>query len=211
MRIAILGGTGALGRGLALRLSKKHEVLIGSRDESKGKEAAKRISQAVGKNITGGLAKDVATLCETAILAISYDPEARLVSSLEGPLAGKLVISPIVPLKVGSGFFAYAAETGSAAEQVASILRESRVAASLHTIPAPLVIKADTPLDMDVLVATDRRETFDEAAGVISSIERLRPLYAGPLSQSRTIEGLTPLLLNLAKLNGLRNLSIKFV
>jgi len=211
MRIAIIGGTGSLGAGLALRLSKRHEVLVGSRDAQRATKAARRLSDLAGRTIAGGLATDVATACEVAILATSFDSGGALLSSLEAPLSRKLVISPIVPMKVQAGLFVYTPAGVSAAEQAASILKESLVAAALHTVPAPVLQRADVPLDLDVLVAADSRQTFEDAASVISSMERFRPLYAGPLTQARELERLVPLLLNVAKLNGLRNLSIKLI
>ena len=153
----------------------------------------------------------MARLCDEALLTMSYDPEGRVLSSLRTALAGKLVISPIVPMSSRQGRFVYALDSGSAAEQAAAILGGSRVASSLHTVPAPLLLKADDPLNLDALVAADSREVFEDAASLIRDIGNLRPLYAGPLSQSRSLEVLVPLLLNLARLNGLHNLSIRFV
>jgi len=211
MRLAIIGGTGSLGLGLGLRLSRRHEILIGSRDAQRGKDAAKKLSALTGRPVDGGAAGEIAEQCETAILAMPYDPSQRLLSSLRGALAGKLVISPIVPMKVRESLFVYSLEAGSAAEEAASVLRESRVAAAIHTVPAPLLLKVDVPLDMDVLVAADTKRAYEEAAMLIRDLGAIRPLYAGPLSQARLLEGLVPLLLNLARLNGLRNLSVKFV
>jgi NADPH-dependent F420 reductase len=211
MKIAILGGTGSLGAGLALRLCKKNEILIGSRSSQKAKSAAARLSHIGGTDISGGSSAEVALSCDAAVLATSYDPNADFLSTLADPLSGKLVVSAIVPLKVEKGLFSYARETGSAAEMVASILKGSEIAAAFHTVPAPKLLKTHVPLDMDILVATDSRETFESAAAMISSIDRMRPLYAGPLAQARTLEGLVPLLLNLAKLNRLRNPSVRFV
>jgi 8-hydroxy-5-deazaflavin:NADPH oxidoreductase len=69
----------------------------------------------------------------------------------------------------------------------------------------------DTELDYDVLVTAETREVFAEAAEVVSSIARLRPLYAGPLRNSRMVEGITPTLLNVGKLNKIKSPSIRVV
>jgi len=211
MKIAVLGGTGSLGAGLALRLSRRHEVMIGSRSAEKADRMAAELSTTTGVRLVGGTASRVAEACEAAILAVSYDPDQAFLKSLEEPLSGKLVLSPVVPMKLEAGRFYYSKEDGSAAESVAALLEKSAVAAAFHTVPAPLLFKANVPLDLDVPVAADSRRTFDAAASIVSSIDGLRPLYAGPLSTARTLEGLVPLLLNLAKQNGLHNLSVKFV
>jgi hypothetical protein len=211
VKIAILGGTGSLGVGLALRLSRRHEVTIGSRSVDKANRVAAELSASAGVRITGGSSSQVAGACDVGILAVSYDPDQAFLRSLEGPLSGKLVLCPVVPMKLEAGRFYYSRETGSAAESVAALLKESAVAAAFHTVPAPLLLKVDITLDLDVPVAADSRKTFEAAASIISSIDGLRPLYAGPLSAARTLEGLVPLLLNLAKQNGLHNLSVKFV
>jgi hypothetical protein len=211
MKIAILGGTGSLGAGLALRLSRRHEVMIGSRSAEKADRIAAELSASAGVRIVGGTSLQVADACEAAILAVSYDPGQAFLKSLAEPLSGKLVLSPVVPMKLEAGMFYYSKEDGSAAESVAALLKKSAVAAAFHTIPAPLLLKTGAPLDLDVAVAADSRTTFEAAAFVVSSIDGLRPLYAGPLSTARMLEGLVPLLLNIAKQNRLHNLSVKFV
>ena len=211
MKIAIIGGSGSLGTGLAVRLAGTHDVLIGSRDETKGKQAAKKLSTLTGCAIDGGAAPAVAGISDAALLAMPYDPGSELLAKLRKPLSGKLVVSPMVPMKVEDGRFVYSLTEGSAAQRVAAILGESRLAAALHTVPAPLLARADAPLEFDVPVAAEKEQTFEEAASIIRDIGSLRPLYAGDLRQARGLEELVPLLLNLARLNGLRNLSVRFV
>jgi NADPH-dependent F420 reductase len=211
MKVALIGGTGDLGRGLAVRLSKAHEVLVGSREARKGVETAMKIREITGSEVNGGANQDVAAACDLAVLAIPSLEGLAFLEQLKNPLENKLVVSPIVPMRIQGGFLRYAKPEGSAAEEVASVLKESRVVAALHNVPAMTMEEPERKLDFDVLVACDRREDYDQAAKLIGSIEGLRPLYAGPLAMAREIEGLTPLLLNVAKLNGLKRLSIKFV
>lgn len=203
MKIAIVGGTGKLGTGLAAQLSKKHEVYIGSRDEAKAEAAAK------SAGVKGGESHAVAGICEAAILTIPYEAVGPLVS-FERELAGKLVISPVVPMRREGGTFYYIEGQDSAAQQVASALRRSRVAGALHTLPARF-LKHPEMLDADVPVAADDKKTYAETAEIVRSIGGLRPLYCGPLSSASSIERLTPLLLNLASLNSLKTPSVKFV
>ncbi len=210
MKIAVVGGTGKLGRGLAMRLAKTHSVLIGSRDESKGRETAKQLKATAGGDITGGTNESVAKECDVAIMAIP-DLDLALLQPLQGPLEGKIVISPMVPMQMEDGIMKLSMKEGSAAQELASILRGSRVVAALHTVPAPTIADPNHKLDFDVLVACDVKEDYEEASRLIGSIEGLRPLYVGPLSTSREIEALTPLILNVAKMNGLKRLSLKLV
>jgi 8-hydroxy-5-deazaflavin:NADPH oxidoreductase len=204
LKVAIIGGTGRLGMRLAAQLSKKLEVQIGSRERAKAEKAAAGIPGVIGaEELT------VASNCDAAVLAIPYQAVAGL-GALEAALADKLVISPVVPVKEVDGTFYYGLETGSAAEEVAARLGRSRVAAALHTVPSRFLVKGAKEV-IDIPVAADDRRTFEEAVTIISCLDGVRPLYVGPLKVASTIERLTPLLLNLAKLNGLKTPSVRFV
>jgi len=210
MKIAIVGGTGDLGLGLAVRLAGAHTVTIGSRDRSRAEGAAAKASSLSGGVVAGDSNLGAARLCEVAILAVPDLPPRELLSSLKGSLAGKLVISPIVPMKLQDGLFSIPASRESAAERVARSLK-TRVASAFHTVPAQKLLSLDSPLEYDVLVTADTREAYEEAATVVSSVGKLRPLYAGPLRFSRIVESITPALLNVGKLNRIRAPSIKVV
>lgn len=203
MKIAIMGGTGRLGKRLAAALSKKYEVYIGSRDPAKAEAAATRVG------VKGGVLQAVAELCDAVILTQPYEAIPAL-AQFEPALAGKLVISPIVPMRLEGETFYYEGAQGSAAELVARTLGRSRVAAALHTVPSRF-LRDPEKLEVDVPVAADDRKTFAETAEIIGSIGKIRPVFAGPLAAASEIERLTPLLLNLAKLNGVNTQSIRFV
>jgi 8-hydroxy-5-deazaflavin:NADPH oxidoreductase len=210
-RIAVIGGTGALGYGLAVRLAKSYAVTIGSRDPARAAAAAAKagaLSRApVGSKANG----EAARWCEIAILAVPELPSPDLFASLAPNLTEKLVISPIVPMLLEDGVFTISLPGESAAERVAKALPASRVAGAFHTVPAARLAKPDEELAYDVLVTADSRAVYDEAAKVVSSVGKLRPLYAGPLAVSRLVEGITPALINVEKLNKLRTPSIKLV
>lgn len=211
MKIAVIGGTGDLGLGLAARLAKSHAVTIGSRDATRAAEAAGMASRLAGWQVEAGTNSNAARACEAAILAVPDLPPAALLSSIKDDLKDKLVVSPIVPMVFKGGVFSLSTEGESAAERVAKALPSSRVASAFQTVPAGRLVRVEETLAYDVLVAADSRETYDVAAKVVSSVGRLRPLYAGPLSASRLIEGITPALLNVSKLNKLKDPSIKLV
>jgi 8-hydroxy-5-deazaflavin:NADPH oxidoreductase len=209
-KVAVVGGTGDLGLGLASRLARSYEVIIGSRDASRAAEAASKVSTLSGVAVTGTTNAQATALADVAILAIPDLPSDEALLSLKPNLAGKLVISPIVPMEFRGGLFFPLLASGSAAEKVASIL-QTRVAGAFHNVPAARLMEVDKVLDYDVLVAAETREIFAEASEIVSSIARLRPLYSGPLLSSRTMELLTPTLLNVGKLNKLRTPSVKVV
>jgi len=209
-KIAIIGGTGDLGLGLAARLAKAYEVTIGSRDETRALGAASKASALAGFAILGRENSAAARSSDIAILAIPDLPSDDLLGSLKPDLAGKLVISPIVPMAFRDGLFTPSLESGSAAEKVASVLG-TRVAGAFHTVPAARLLEVDRELDYDVLVTAETKEVYAEAAEVVASVVKLRPLYAGPLRNSRMVEGITPSLLNVGKLNKIRSPSIKVV
>lgn len=203
MKIAIIGGTGKLGTGLARLLSKSYEIYIGSRDPAKAEAAARTAG------VRGAESHAAAGICDAAILTIPSEAIAYL-GSFEKELSGKLVVSPIVPMKVEGGTYRYAAEQGSAAQQVASALGSSRVAAALHTVPSRF-FKHPEKLNVDVPIAADAIATYQETAEIVRRLGSVRPVYVGPLSMASTLERMTPLLLNLAKLNGIKTPSLKFV
>lgn len=211
MKIALIGGTGRLGRGLAVRFSVANEPMIGSRDPGKASRLAEELGKGSGKTMIGGTNESVAGTCDVAVLTIPDAHDTELFRRLRTPLTGKLVISPIVPMNLDGVLMSYSGGEKSAAEEVASLLEESRVVAALHNVPARALENPLHRLDYDVLVACDSPKDFEETAKVIQSIEGLRPLHVGPLRMSRAVERITPLLLNAAKLNGLKRLSIKFV
>jgi len=210
-RVAVIGGTGDLGFGLAMRLAYAYEVTIGSRDPARAAAAAAKASTLSRARVGANTNVKAAQECDIAILAVPELPSADLLASLAPSLMEKLVISPIVPMLFKDGVFSLSSSGESAAERVARALPASRVAGAFHTVPAVRLARRDEELAYDVLVTADSRAVYDEAARVVSSVGKLRPLYAGPLVVSRLVEGITPALINVERLNKLRSPSIKLV
>ena len=203
MKIAVLGGTGKMGLALAKQLAKNHQVIIGSRDPDRAKQAAKEIPGAEGADYKGA-----AREADAAIFSIPYSALSA-VAGLKEELKGKLVVSVIVPIKPGP-VLDYGLDRGSAAEELATLLPGSRVATAFNNVPRAFIEK-EISSPIDILVAAESRETFEETAVIVRGITGMRPLYAGPLSQAGVIERITPLVLNLAKLNGTGVLATRFV
>ena len=204
MKIAIFGGTGSMGQGLAALLSKSHEVLIASRDPGKARQVAAAVAGATGTDY--GTAAEG---CEAAVVAIPFSALGSL-SPIAGALTGKLVISMVNPLKTEGGVFRYALERGSAAESLGTVLPNSRVATAFNNIPSSF-FSGPGPQTLDVVVCADTRATYDEAAVIVRSIPNLRPLYGGPLRVAADVERITPLILNLAKWNAMGSIAPRFV
>ena len=204
MKIAVLGGTGKMGNALAGRLADANQVVIGSRDPARAREAAEKIGGATGTDYEGASKEADAVVVALPASAV------EMIAPLKGALSGKLVISVVNPLRFEGGLVYYGREQGSAAEELAKLLPGSRVATAFNNIPAALLQKGGT-VPIDVLVAADSKDVFEETAGVVRSIPNLRPLYAGPLSQAAVVETITALVLNLASLNETGSLTTKFV
>jgi len=204
MKVAVLGGTGKMGRALAGKLAKGNKVIIGSRDAARARKTAEGIPGAVGM--------DYAHAAREADAVIMTIPDSAIgtISALAKDLSGKLVISAVNPLKLQDGILLLARDQGSAAEDLAKMLPKSRVATAFNNIPARFLQK-DEVIPIDVLVAADSKDTYDQVATLVRSIPNLRPLYAGPLSQAGLVEMITALVLNLASLNDTGSLTTKFV
>jgi 8-hydroxy-5-deazaflavin:NADPH oxidoreductase len=223
MKIGIVGGTGGMGEGFALRWCQKHDVVLGSRDAQKAREAAdnytKAVRQAYG-NIAGSITgndnsafgKDVDVL----ILSIPYE----FIDDTCGKLTGKLrddciVVSPIVPMtKTDAGFVYIPIEQGKgqAAEMVADRMPpRSRVVSAFHSISESKLKKVDHSLDADTFICGDDQNVIGRLTDLIQEIAGLRPVYLGPLSLAYQAEILTPMCLNAAKRNKMKNPGVKLV
>ena len=214
MEIALLGGTGNLGKGLAMRFALLgHDILIGSRREEKAKSKADDYRREVGRGgikIKGMLNEDAAKKCEIAFLTIPWEHAIETARMLRHVLRCKIVVSPLVPMKRIGDVFVYASNT-SAAEMVASTLQESVVISALHTIPATRFANLKERFDWDVPVCGDDEEAKKLVMNLISQIDGLRALDAGPLSNSRLVESITPLILNLVHKNRIPEAGVKFL
>ena len=204
MKVGIIGGTGAMGQALASCLSKSCEVMVGSRVPEKAVAAAAKI-----EGVRGAGNDEVSSWCQAAVIAIPFSAIGEL-APLSGALAGKLVMSTVNPLKREGTVLHYWAESGSAAEAIAALLPTSRVCTGFNNVPITFFTKGATQ-EVDILIAADSRETFEEASGIVRMVPKARPLYVGPLSQAESVERITVLELNATRLNDAGRFSVKFV
>ena len=205
--IGLLGGTGPEGRGLALRFALAGEqVIIGSRDQARAEEAAKRV-QTRGKitGIQGATNLHTAQEADTVILTVPYEAQASLLAPLAGPLEGKTVISTVSPLAFEGGMpSVLAVPEGSASAQVQSILPRSTVVAALHHVSAVELWTPEKVLEGDVLVCSDDSDAKARVIDLVRRIPDLRGIDAGSLSNARYVEEITALLLNLNRVHHTR-------
>ncbi len=205
--VALIGGTGRLGPGLALRLAMAGcPVLMGSRD---GHRAEQRVAEtsahldAEARALLRGLANAAAaTEAAVAIITVPYEAQAPLLPSLAGPLAGKVVVSTAVPVRFDAdlGPVPLAVSEGSAAAQVAALLPRSPIVGAFHTVSSAHLAQLDRPLDEDVLLCADDDAAKAEVRRLVELIPGLRPIDAGRLGNARLTEELTVLLLGVNRL-----------
>ncbi|MGI5242198.1 NADPH-dependent F420 reductase [Dactylosporangium sp. CA-139066] len=188
--IAILGGTGPQGRGLARRLALAgFDVAVGSRSAQRARETA----AAIGPDLTGGTNAEVVAGADVVIVAVPWDGHAELLKSLAGELAGKVVVDCVNPLGFDKqGPYALDVPEGSAAQQAAALLPDSLVTAAFHHVSAELLEdEAIATCDVDVLVLGDDRHATDVVQGIAARIPGMRGIYAGRLRNARQVEALT--------------------
>jgi 8-hydroxy-5-deazaflavin:NADPH oxidoreductase len=195
LTIGVLGGTGPLGGGLARRFAAAGvTVLVGSRDRAKGERVAEEIRVAVpGGSITGGDNAETARQSDILVVAVPYEGHADLLRALAVPLAGKIVVDAVNPLGFDQqGAYALDVPEGSAAQQAAALLPDSRVTAAFHHVSAPLLLDGQVPrVELDVLVLGDDREATDTVQALAELIPGARGIYGGRLRNARQVEALT--------------------
>ena len=202
--VCIIGGTGALGFGLALRLGQAGtEVVIGSRDAGRAQEAAKRARDLVPDGSFTGLHNSEATPgAEIAILSVPFRSQSETLTNLKGALReGQLLLDTTVPLAAAVGGKAtrtLGVWQGSAAQQAQEMVPDGvRVVSALHTVSASLLTELGHQLDEDVLVCGDRREDKARVAELVQRIPGLRTVDCGRLEMARIVEQLTPVLISI--------------
>jgi NADPH-dependent F420 reductase len=202
--IAILGGTGPEGSGLANRLARAGEtIVIGSRDAQRAQELAKQLQEQIGGStqIEGTDNASAAAQCDVAILTIPFSGQAALLKQLKGIWKpGTVVIDTTVPLAAAVG----GAPTrmlgvwqGSAAEAAAESLPKGvSVAAALHNLGAEL-LAGNASIECDVLVCSDEEPAKQVAMELVRKIPGVRALNGGKLENARIVESVTALLIGL--------------
>ena len=203
-KIAILGGTGAEGSGLAYRLAKAGEhILIGSRDAARAQETARLLRERIGSSvqIEGMDNPSAAAACDIAVLTVPFSGAAALLKQLKSVWKpGTVVIDTTVPLAATVGGAAtrmLGVWQGSAAEQTQELLPTGvSLAAAFQNLGAD-TLAGDAPVDCDVLVCSDDERAKQVASELAGKIPGARALNGGKLENARIVESLTALLIGL--------------
>lgn len=194
--IGVLGGTGEQGRGLARRFRLAgHRVIIGSRDAGR----AQQVAADMNAGVEGATNEDCAQSSDVVIVAVPWDGHAALLESMRDALAGRIVVDCVNPLGFDKqGAFALSVAEGSAAQQAAAVLPDSRVVAAFHHISAVLLLDESVDsIDTDVLVLGDDREATDIVQALASRIPGMRGIYGGRLRNAGQVEAMTANLISI--------------
>ena len=202
--MAIIGGTGALGFGLALRLGAAGvPIVVGSRDAARAEEAVERLGQRIAEGSFAGEANGpAAARAEIVILCVPFRSQSETLTNLKDHLRdGQIVVDATVPLAAavsGRATRTLGVWQGSAAQQAAEMVPEGvRVVSALHTVSAALLGDLDHELDEDILVCGDRKADKRVVAALIERIAGLRCVDCGRLEQARITEQLTALMIGI--------------
>jgi len=218
MKIAVVGGTGDCGQGFVKRWAKDHEIIIGSRKAERAEETAAELTsfmkeKGVDARIRGMDNGGAVEASEIVVLSVPYEFVESMTSDLKDNYSDQIVISPVVPMARVEKHFEYTPPAqGSAALLVKDLLPSSiRMVAAFHTISYAALQDLDRTIGGDVVIAGDDPEAKKVAANLVRIIKDLRPLDGGPLKVAAQVEGLTPLLLNISRLNKIKNAGINVV
>ncbi|MEV8290706.1 NADPH-dependent F420 reductase [Streptomyces niveus] len=190
LTVGVLGGTGDQGRGLAYRLGRAgQKVIIGSRAAERAEAAAAELGLA---SVEGADNAECARRSDMVIVAVPWDGHAKTLESLKDELAGKLVVDCVNPLGFDKkGAYALTPEEGSAAEQAAALLPDSRVTAAFHHLSAVLLQDPEVErIDTDVMVLGEVRDDTDIVQALAARIPGMRGVFAGRLRNAHQVESL---------------------
>jgi len=218
LKIAILGGTGKFGKGLAARwLIRKHEVYIGSRRQEKAELAVKYVKEMLSRygfydlKLYPMLNKDAASGAEVIVLTIPYKGLDNIIDLIKDSVKGKVVVSPIVPLKFEDRKpLLISTLSTSVAEYIAHKL-DSYIVSALHTIPASKLIELEEDIEGDVVVCGNEENAKKVVMKLVEDIPNLRALDGGSLRNSEIVEKLTYLIVEIGLRIKKPDLTLKFL
>jgi NADPH-dependent F420 reductase len=191
--IAVLGGTGPQGRGLAARWAAVGiEVILGSRDPDRARAAAAELGVRGAGNLQAAQDADV------VLVAVPYAGHAETIAEVAHAVEGKILIDCVNPLGFDKqGAFGLQVPEGSAAQQAVVNAPGARVVAAFHHVSSVLLLDPDHELDIDILVLSDDREAADEVIALADAIPGMRGVFAGRLRNAGQVEALTANLISI--------------
>jgi 8-hydroxy-5-deazaflavin:NADPH oxidoreductase len=215
VKIGIVGGTGDIGEGMAMRLSPVFDVIVGSREKDKAEAACEFGIETLRKrgqkcSLTGVSNQMAVDESDIVILAIPYKHLIGTLETLNG-FDGKIIISPVNPIEKRDFFTCTPPPEGSAALLIKRLLPSSvRICTGFNTIAANRWKLLDEDLIYSVPVCGDDDAAKQQVMGIVNRVSKLHAFDAGPLAASHLVECLTPLLLNIARYNKMKDVGIQF-
>ena len=198
--IAVLGGTGNEGPGLALRWAKsgRYSVIIGSRQAEKGERVAAELNERLGQNLIRGMSnEDAARATDLAVLTVPYSAQEPTLTALRDLLQGKILVDVTVPLKPPKVSHVNVPPGGSAGLEAQAILGEGvRVVSAFQNVGAAHLAEGESHIDSDVLICGNDKEAKAEVIA-LAEAAGMRGIDAGPLQNSVVVEGLTAVLIGI--------------
>ena len=223
MKVGIIGGTGGMGKGFALRWSQNHDVIVGSRDAVRAAESAAEYTnlakEAFGEikgTISGNDNVSVAKESDVLILSIPYENIDTVCSGILSEIKDScVVVSPIVPMtKTDVGFECVSIKDNKpfSYKLVSNHMKDkSKLVSAFHVISEKKLVNPTLELDYDIFVCGDDKEAVNSVNTLIDEIKGLRSIYLGPIELSYLAEMSTPLLLNAMIQNKIKNPGIKII
>ena len=223
MKIGIVGGTGGMGKGFAVRWCTNHDILIGSRDAKRAANSAKEyenlakeVHGQINGSIKGNDNDSIAKESDVLILSIQYENTESTCSQLLSQIKDScIVVSPIVPMtktELGFEFIPLKENKPYSFQIVEKYMKDkSKLVSAFHVISEKKLADPTISLDYDIFVCGDDKDAVNVINGLIKEIKGLRPIYLGPGALSYFAEMATPLLLNAMFKNNLKNPGIKIV
>jgi len=202
-RIGLIGGTGPEGLGLAMRFAKAgDEVFIGSRSLERAEEAAAKVLEKLpDARVKGLLNAEAIERAGIVFLTVPFAAHREMLEELREVIGEKILVDVVVPVEFGrDGVVVTPVEEGSAAQQAGAILPRAKIVSGFHHLPAPDLQRIERPMQGDVLVCGDHKVAKQRVIEQAEKIEYVRGLDLGGLANSRYLEALTAVLLNLNKL-----------
>lgn len=215
VKIGIVGGTGGIGEGMALRFSEIYSVIIGSRNEEKAcamsdSTLASLRGRGMSGTCRGATNQEAVDEADIVIISVPFRFVDSTLESLSG-MEEKIVVSPVNPIRKPGHFIYDPPEEGSAALHIARLLPESaRVVTAFNNVAANRWKQLDEVLEYSVAVCSDDDDAKAEVMRLVETVSRLRAYDAGPLEASSLVEAVTPLLLNIARYNRMKDVGVWF-
>ncbi|TET82373.1 MAG: NADPH-dependent F420 reductase [Anaerolineales bacterium] len=196
--LAILGGTGNVGPGLAYRWANAgYHVIIGSRTPEKAKRVAAEVNERLGRDVVHGMAnKEAAESCDIAALTVPYEAHASILEALKEHLQGKVLVDTTVPLVPPNVSSVQMPSAGSAAQEAQEILGDGVDVVAAFQNVSHVHLLEDQPVPCDVLVCGDSEEAREQALHLVAAA-KLVGWDAGPLQNAVVVEGMTSILIGI--------------